>query len=168
MKNSIKSGYVRNFLMMAASMLLLALSLQATPVFAHSYKVGDLEIIHPWTRATPNGAKVAGGYVKIINHGKSDDRLVSASSELSNRTEIHSMSVIDGVMKMRHEPDGIEIPAGATVELKPGGWHIMFMDLTKNLEKGQKVNGQLRFAKAGPVDVYFYVDALGIKAPSHH
>lgn len=150
------------------AVLSLAFSATFSNLSAHEYKVGELEIIHPWSRATPNGAKVAGGYFKIINHGKTPDRLVSVSSELSDKAEIHSMEVTDGVMKMRHQPEGIVIPAGGEIEFKPGGYHVMFMDITKTLKKGDKVAGKLNFEKAGSVDVNFAVDAMGVKSPGEN
>src|SRR5690606_26613858 len=94
-------------------------------VLAHEFKFGDLEIGHPWSRATPHGAQVAGGYMTITNQGSSADRLVSVSSDISDKAEIHEMAVKDGVMTMRPVEGGLEIPAGATIELKPGGYHLM-------------------------------------------
>ncbi|EJF91121.1 copper chaperone PCu(A)C [Bartonella tamiae] len=145
---------------------LFALTFPFTGAFAHEYKLGEIEIVHPWSRATPNGAKVAGGYFKIINHGQEDDRLLSVSSELSDKTEIHSMEVTDGVMKMRHQQNGVVIPAGGEVEFKPAGYHVMFMNLTQSLKKGDKIAGRITFEKAGSIDVVFYVDAMGVKSPS--
>lgn len=129
---------------------------------AHEFKAGDLEIMHPWSRATPDGAKVAAGYAKIKNNGASADRLVSATGEIAAVAQIHEMAVdAAGVMTMRQLADGLEIPAGATVELKPGSFHIMFMDLTQPAKEGVKFKGTLTFEKAGKVDVEFAVDAVG-------
>lgn len=127
---------------------------------AHDYKSGSLHIDHPWTRVTPKGATVAGGYVKIENRGSAADRLIGASGAVSGRTELHEM-VMDGtVMRMRALANGIEIPAGATVELKPGGLHIMFMELKGPLEQGKHFKGALIFEKAGTVPVEFAVEAM--------
>lgn len=133
--------------------------------FADNYKAGDIEISNVWSRATPNGAKVAGGFFTITNNGKTADRLVSVSSELSDKTQIHSMELSDGVMKMRHQADGIEIPAGATIEFKPGSYHVMFMDISKTLKAGDEIKGKLRFEKAGSVDVVFTVAGMGSQKP---
>lgn len=130
-------------------------------LMAHEFKVGDIEAVHPWSRETPYGAKVAAGYVKIVNHGSESDRLVSAAGEIAGRTEIHEMAVDNkGVMTMR-PIEGLDIPAGGEVELKPGGFHIMFLDLKDAKKKGETFAGSLTFEKAGTVDVEFTVDAIG-------
>lgn len=130
-------------------------------VFANDYKIGDIEITNVWARATPNGAKVAGGFFTITNNGKEADRLVSVSSELSEKAQIHSMEIKDGVMKMRHQADGIEIPAGKQIELKPGSFHVMFMDINKALNKDDTFKAKLVFEKAGSIDVVFTVAGIG-------
>lgn len=127
---------------------------------AHDYKSGSLQIDHPWTRVTPKGATVAGGYVKIENKGNTPDRLIGASGAVSGRTELHEVTMEGSVMRMRALANGIEIPAGATVELKPGGLHIMFMELKAPLEQGKHFKGTLLFEKAGTVAVEFAVEAM--------
>ncbi len=139
----------------------LALMLAATAASAHEYKVGSLVINHPWSRATPKSATVAGGYLKITNTGTAPDRFVSGSSEAGKRFEIHEMSMDGGVMKMRMLKDGLEIAPGQTVEFKPGSYHLMFVDIAKPFEKGDKVKATLTFEKAGPVQVEFYVGDMG-------
>jgi periplasmic copper chaperone A len=143
--------------------LALFIALAAAPLaWGHEFKVGDLEIIHPNSRAMIPGAKVGGGYLKIINHGTTDDRLVAVKSDRSDNVQLHEMSVVNNVMKMRELPDGIAIPAGKTVELKKGGLHVMFMDVTQPFKEGEMVKATLVFEKAGPVDVEFKVgDASG-------
>lgn len=133
--------------------------IQAAP--AHDYKAGDLEIGHPWSREAPLGAKVAGGYVTVTNNGATPDRLVGAGGEIAGKTEIHDMSVdANGVMTMRELGDGVEIPAGGSVELKPGGKHIMFMELNRVPKDGEAFKGVLTFEKAGPVEVEFHVEKV--------
>ena len=153
-----------SFAIMAAFACLL-LSVSMNNAFANDYKIGDIEITNVWARATPNGAKVAGGFFTIVNHGKEADRLVSLSSELSDKAQIHSMEMADGVMKMRHQADGVVIPAGGTVEFKPGSFHVMFMDLDKTLNKGDEFKAKMVFEKAGTVDVVFTVSGIGAQAP---
>lgn len=132
------------------------------PVMADDLKLGELEIVHPWSRETPQGAKVAAGYVTIVNHGGEADRLVAVTGEIAGRTEIHEMAVDDkGVMTMRPLAAGLEIPAGGEVVLKPGGFHIMFLDLTGARKQGERFSGSLTFEKAGTVEVEFSVDAMG-------
>jgi|SRR5436305_11545996 len=133
----------------------------ASAAHSQEYKVGTLVIDHPWTRATPKSAPVAGGYMKITNNGTAPDRLVGGSTEVAKRLEIHEMKMDGGVMKMRELKDGIAIPPGATVELKPGSYHIMMQNLSRPLARGEKVNGSLTFEKAGKVDVQFAVEGMG-------
>jgi periplasmic copper chaperone A len=139
----------------------------ATSSHAQDYKVGSLVIDHPWTRATPKSAAVAGGYVKITNTGNTADRLTGGSADVSRKFEVHEMSMDRGVMKMRELKDGLEIPPGAIVKLKPGSYHIMMMNLSRPLAKGEKVKGSLTFEKAGKVDVEFTVEALGGMPAGH-
>jgi periplasmic copper chaperone A len=138
-----------------------ALALGAGPAAAHEYKAGNLEIKHPWARATPKGAKVAGGYLRIVNTGTAPDRLIGGSSPAARKFEIHEMSMQGDVMKMRPLPQGLEIKPGQTVELKPGSFHIMFLELKQPFEKGERVKGTLVFEKAGAVDVEYVVEAAG-------
>jgi periplasmic copper chaperone A len=124
-------------------------------------KAGDLVITPPWSRATPAGAKVAGGFMTITNNGKTADRLIGGSAELANVFEVHEMSMKDGVMQMRALDKGLEIKPGETVELKPGGYHIMFIDIKKPFAEGEKVKGFLTFERAGRVEVEFKVESRG-------
>jgi len=133
----------------------------AGSVHAQEYKAGPLVIDHVWTRATPKSATVAGGYLKITNTGSTPDRLIGGSADVSRKFEVHQMSMDGGVMKMRELKDGLEIPPGATVELKPGSFHIMMMNLSHPLAKGDNVKGSLMFEKAGKVDVEFAVEGMG-------
>jgi copper(I)-binding protein len=140
-----------------------ALLLTSTASFAHEYKAGPLTIGHPWSRATPAGAKVGGGYLSIANTGTAPDRLVSISVPFAGRSEIHEMAVANGVMTMRPMDAGVEVPAGGKVEFKPGGFHIMFMDLKQPLKQDERLKGTLTFEKAGPVEVEFKVESIGAK-----
>jgi len=151
---------------MKSLLLAAALVLAANTAFAHEYKAASLEIKHPWARATPKGATVAGGYMKIVNTGTTPDRLVGGSVEAANKFEIHEMSMEGTVMKMRQLPNGLEIKPGQTVELKPGSYHLMFVDLKQPFEKDQRVKGTLTFEKAGTINVEFAVEAIGASPPS--
>lgn len=136
--------------------------------FAHEFKVGSLEIDHPWSRATPPGAKVAGGYLTIKNSGGEADRLVSIASDVSQKAELHEMAVKDGVMTMRKVDGGLEVPANGKAELAPGGYHLMFIGLNRQPKQGEKFAATLTFEKAGPVTVEFDVEAVGGAAPKAH
>ncbi len=141
------------------------LALWAGAAVAQDFKAGDLTLHQPWIRAVPAGAGAAGGYVIITNSGSSDDRLLSFESAIAGHTEVHEMAMNSGVMTMRELPGGLPVPAGRTVELKPGGYHLMFMALKDRPQAGQEVKGRLVFEKAGAVDVTFTVAPLGAKAP---
>jgi copper(I)-binding protein len=149
----------------------LLFALVATAAGAHEYKLGPLVIDHPWSRATPKGASVAGGYLKITNTGAAPDRLLGGRAEIAKRFEIHEMSMDGGVMKMRELANGLEIPPGATVELKPGSYHVMMMGLTKGAAKDDRLKASLNFEKAGKIDIEFVVEAVGGspagQAPEH-
>jgi len=139
----------------------------ALPSVAHGYKAGDLEIGHPWARATPGGAKIGGGYVSVTNNGTTPDRLVGATFSDSDHVEIHEMRMDDGVMKMRPLPDGVEIKPGETIKLSPENSHLMLMGLKAPLKQGDKIKGQLTFEKAGTVDVEFKIESIGAMEPAH-
>ncbi|KQT90578.1 DUF1775 domain-containing protein [Methylobacterium sp. Leaf466] len=134
----------------------------ATPAVV---KAGDLAIETPWMRATPAGAKVAGGYVRITNTGKESDRLTGAAIPLAGSASVHSMSMDGGVMRMAVVEGGLTIAPGATVELKPGGYHLMFEDLKGTPKAGEAIAGSLIFARAGTVAVTFAVAPIGAKGP---
>ena len=146
----------------------LAFSLVGFSALANDYTAGPLKLEQPWTRATPGGAKIAGGYLKITNNGTAADRLVSATSVGADHVEIHEMSMTDGVMKMRPLTDGLAIKPGETVELKPGGFHMMFMGIKQPLKQGDTLKATLKFEKAGTVDVSFGVNAIGATGEPAH
>ena len=146
---------------LAGALVLAAVALFGTSASAHDYKLGDLHIDHPWARATPHGAKVAGGFVAVANKGAADDRLVSATAEIAEHAEIHEMAMKDGVMTMRPLADGVVVPAGGEVALKPGGYHLMFIGLKRMLKQGESFAGTLTFEKAGTVEVSFTVAPIG-------
>ena len=139
----------------------------AAPASAQDYKLGALEIATPWTRATAATAKSGGGFVTITNKGTTADRLIAARSPASLKVEIHEMKMDGQVMRMRELANGLEIPPGATVTLKPGGFHIMFMELKAPLVKDAKVPVTLVFEKAGSIDVDFKVEAVGAAGTGH-
>src|SRR5262252_8004601 len=131
---------------MKTSSILFACILSLTAAAAaQEFKAGPLEIDHPWSRATPKGAKVAAGYLTIKNSGTTPDRLVSGTSPVAGKFEIHEMSMDKGVMKMRPVPEGVEIKPGETVELKPNSFHFMMMDLKRPIERGKPFKASLMF-----------------------
>ena len=148
------------------SRLAILLALCATliaPAAAHEYNIGSLHIGHPWSRATPKGATIGAGYLKITNNGTTPDRLLGGSSEAANSFELHVMSMENGVMKMRPVEGGIEIKPGETVEFKPESYHVMFVGLREPLVQGHRVKATLDFEKAGKVAVEFVVESIGAR-----
>ncbi len=144
---------------------LLAALLSSAAGLAHA---GDIALDHPWSRATPAGAPVGAGYVTVKNTGAAADKLVSATApDVAGKVEVHEMTMDNGVMKMR-PVSGIEIPAGKSVELKPGGYHIMFMQLKQPLKAGETIKGALTFEKAGVVPVEFKVEAMSAAGSGGH
>jgi hypothetical protein len=131
----------------------------SAPAFAHDSTLGELTIHHPWSRATPHKAEVAAGYLLIENEGTTADRLVGATFEQAGTTQIHTVIMDGDVMKMVELKEGIEIPAGGRVELKPKSLHLMFMDLKAPLKQGETIDGTLTFERAGTVAVEFSVEA---------
>lgn len=134
----------------------LTVSLPFAAANAHEFKLGQLEIGHPYSRAMLPVAKVGGGYLKITNNGDAD-RLVSISSDRATSVELHEMRMTGAVMEMREVNGGLAIPAKSTVELKPGGYHLMFMNVQQPFKQGEMIKAKLVFEKAGSVDVEFAV-----------
>ena len=138
---------------------------------AEEFKAGEISVEQPWSRATPGGAKVGAGYLTVTNGSATPDRLLSATTEVAGRTEIHEMSMNNGMMQMRPLPDGVEVPAKGSVALEPGATHLMLLDLKQPLKEGDRFSGTLTFEKAGPLDVTFEVRGIGAKAArdgEHH
>ncbi len=128
-------------------------------------KVGKLVIDNAWTRQAPPSAKVVGGYARITNTGSQPDRLIGGTASFAKRVEVHDMKVTDGVMKMTALPQGLVIPPGESVELRPGSFHLMFMGATSP-KAGETVPITLKFEKAGEVVVQLPVSPIGSKSGS--
>lgn len=144
---------------------LIALLLLAPPAFAAPVTVGSLTLDAMWTRATPPGAPSAGGYLTITNNGSEADTLVAVASPAAGMADVHVMETKDGVMTMHGLDGGLPIPAGQTVTLAPGGFHIMFMGLAGPLKQGETLPVTLTFAKAGKIETQFPILPLGAKGP---
>lgn len=149
--------------------LLAALSLSAVALasHAHSFKLGELTIGHPYARATAPGQPAGGAYLSVSNAGTTGDKLVSASADVAKSVELHEMKMEGDVMRMR-EVSAVEVPAGKAVELKPGGLHIMLMGLKAPLKQGDKFPLKLKFEKAGEVTVTVNVEGPGASHDMKH
>jgi len=148
-------------LLQAAALVLATFAAQA-----HDFKAGAITIGHPYARATAAGQSTGGGFMKFVNAG-GNDKLLSVSAEVSKTVELHEMKMEGDVMRMR-QVDGIELQAGKTVELKPGGYHVMFVGLKAPLKAGDKFPLKLKFEKAGDVTVEVNVEVPGADHSMKH
>ena len=138
-----------------------ALLLVVAPAF------GQVQVEHAWARATAPGAQVAGGYMAIRNNGATADRLVGASSPAAARVELHVHIKEGEIVKMRQVAAYDVAPKG-TFELKPGGAHLMFLNIVRPFKEGERIPVKLKFEKAGEMSVEFHVGRLGDTAPPAH
>jgi len=131
----------------------------AALAFAFPALAADLEVSGAFLRAPPKAANGA-GFLTITNSGKQDDKLIAASASVSKAVELHTHIKDGEIMRMR-KVDSIAVPAGGKAELKPGGDHVMFIDLTAPLREGDKVALTLTFEKAGEIKVEMPVASVG-------
>jgi periplasmic copper chaperone A len=148
-----------------AALALALAEFAAAPAQAADYDIGSLHITRPWARATPKGASSGAAYMTITNNGKAPDRVSCMSSDASAECQIHTMTMDNGVMKMRPVEGGLEIRPGETVTLKPSGLHVMLVDLKQPLEQGKTVKATLKFEHAGTIVVEYPIAAIGAAAP---
>lgn len=139
--------------------MVIAYSVGATAMAA-DYKAGSIEIMSPWSRATPKGASTAVGYMTIKNNGPMPDRLIGGSVDIAASFQLHSMVMENDVAKMR-DLSGIDIAPGQMIEFKPGSSHAMFGNLKQPLSKGEHVKGTLVFEHAGTVQIEYDVGGIG-------
>lgn len=125
---------------------------------AHEYKAGNLVIEHPWAKPSLKGVANGAAFLTIRNIGTEDDTLVAARADVSKAVELHTHMREGGIMRMRRVEGGIKVPAGKTVKLAPGGYHIMLIGLKAPLVKGSKFPLTLEFAKAGEVKTEVWVE----------
>ena len=138
----------------------------AVPVHAEEVRAGDLVITQAWSRATPGGAKIGGGFLTIENKGTTPDRLIGGSADVAGKVEVHEMSMNNGVMTMRELDKGLTIEPGKIVKLAPGGYHLMMFDLKSPLKQGDKLPITLQFEKAGKVKLSLDVQGVGAQGPA--
>ena len=134
-------------------------------VAATSARSEEISVKQAWSRATPKGAQVAGGYLTIENHSPSPDRLISAATPAATKIEIHEMTTLNGIIVMRPVEGGLTIPPGASVTLAPGGSHLMFIGINAPFSDGEHIAAALMFEKAGKIDVTFDVGSVGARGP---
>lgn len=149
----------------AALAALTLASLLAGHAMAADYHVGSLQISQPWARATPKGADDGAAYMTVTNTGKTVERLTCVSSDAAAKCEIHEMIMDNGIMKMREVEGGLRIQPGETVTFKPGGYHVMLVDLKAPLQQGKTVEATLKVDTGGTTQVEFPIAAIGAPAP---
>lgn len=130
----------------------------STLTMAHDYQHAGLTLEHPWARATPPGVSIGGGFLTIHNSNAEDERLIGGSAAFAKDVQIHETKQEGDVMKMQHLPDGLLIPAGESVSLQPGSYHLMFMGLESPLVDGDRQTVTLIFENAGEMDVEFAIE----------
>lgn len=143
---------------------LMAALLFAGAAFAHDFRLGGVTIDHPWSRATPPGAKVAAGYLQIVNTSDAPVTLIGAEADFAD-VQLHTMEVEGGMMRMAEVEGGITVAPGETVTFAPGGLHIMFMNIAEPFAEGEVRTATLDFGDAGTVVVEFNVGGMG---ETHH
>jgi len=149
---------MRSLWKLATAALLITM---ATPALAQGAATATIVVQQPWARATPAGAGTGAVHMTLVNKSGSADRLTGASSDDAPTVQIHEMSVVNGVMRMRQLANGLLIPAGGTVALKPGSYHVMLIGLKKPLTAGQTLPLTLVFEKAGNISVTVPIQAMG-------
>lgn len=154
----------KRFLVALLSTLAVGIIPSAMAQAPETYRAGAIVVEAPWSRATPGGAKVGGGYMRITNIGSEPDRLVGGSTVVAERFEVHRSTVVDGIARMEPVAGGLEIGPGQTVELKPGAMHAMFVNLRQGLKPGETVDGMLVFEKAGVLKIAYQVGGIGAQA----
>ena len=147
-------------------LLFMLLSAIAAAAFPHTHEKGELQIRHPWSRATPPGAKVGVGYLEIRNNGSQPDRLLSASTPVAKRVEMHITEHAGDVAKMR-QLRAFEVPGRERLSLTPGGAHLMLVDIVQPLKKGERFPMTLRFERAGEIEIELEVQEMGSRHPRH-
>ena len=153
--------------MKTLAVLLLACTFGAGAASAHEYALKSLKIDHPFARATPPGAKTGGVFVTVENTGSQSDRLISVSSPVAGVADLHEMRIDAGVMRMRGVA-ALEVRPGETLELKPGGYHVMLSELRQPLKVGDKFPLTLKFENAGTVEVSVWVEEMGAGGSAAH
>ena len=151
-----------------ASLVAIIIALTSTGAFASDYRLGGLEILSPWSRATPGGATIGAGYMTIRNTGATPDRLIGGTTDVASDFQFHQTTMEGDVSKMHEMKSGVEIKPGETVEFKPGSTHIMFVKLKHPLRQHDVVKGTLVFEKAGTVAIEYTVGGVGAQSADQH
>jgi periplasmic copper chaperone A len=158
----------RSSLGLATCLALAALSAMAPAALSHGFtagKQGEIVIGHPWARATAPGTTNGAAYMALKNQGTTDDRLLTASTPIATKTDIHEHRMDQGMMMMRPVQGGLELKAGAAADFSPGQYHLMLIGLKEPLRQGSTFPMTLTFAKAGSIVVHVLVQGPGDSRP---
>jgi copper(I)-binding protein len=136
------------------------------PALAHGFQKGEMNVRHPWTRATLPGASVAAGYLEIRNSGREPDRLLGASTPLAERVELHVVAREGNIVRMQ-EVERLEVPARERLVLRPRASHLMLVNIRRAFVAGERIPLTLRFERAGEVEVQLEVQPPGSTKPHH-
>lgn len=140
----------------------------AAVLLAPAARGAEVTATDAWARATTSQARNGGAFLTLSNPGSTPDRLVAAAApDVAERVEIHTHLMEDGVARMRQAEGGIELPAGGSVVLKPGGYHVMLMGLKRPLKPGESFPLTLTLEKAGSLPVTVTVWAPGQEPAAH-
>lgn len=153
--------------MLARIALSSLLVLSTGAALAADYKVGDLTISDPWSRALPPNAPAGAAYFTVTNQGQAQDRLVGAASDVAGKAELHTHVKAGEMMRMQ-KVDAVDIPAGGEATFAPGGNHVMLIGLKRPLKDGEQFPLTLEFEKAGKVRVEVPVRADAQGGMQHH
>ena len=145
-----------------------AVPAQATAMkMSEAVSVGDLTVASVWSRSSAGMKRAGAAFMTITNSGATDDRLIAASTPAAGKTELHTHLMEEGVMKMRQVMH-IDVPAGSTVQLKPGGLHVMMFKLADVFKEGNHYPLKLTFEKAGDVSVMVHIGKAGAMGKMKH
>lgn len=141
--------------------------LTSQSALAHEFSVGKLRVEHPWARAVAVNSAAAAGYMEIYNIGAEADRLIGATTASAARVEIHEVTMVDHVMRMRPVQGGVEVRAGESVRFGPNGFHLMIIGPNDKFVEGAKVPLTLEFERAGKLDVELAIESARFRAADH-
>ena len=146
-----------------------ALLLPACFANAHQYKVGELDIAHPWSQELPPNAPTVAAYFVIHNAGNTADRLLSVETTIAEKAELHEHVMQGDLMKMQRVPS-VEVPPGGTVTFAPMAYHVMMFGLKDRslLQDGKRFPLTLHFEKAGAVPVEVSVQKVPPATTTDH
>jgi periplasmic copper chaperone A len=152
--------------LLAALAVVAALAIPAG-AYGHEYKLGELTIEHPWSRASIGAAKASAAYMEMVNEGTTPDLLIAVSSPIAEHVQLHTNLIEGGVLKMR-PLEAVEISPGEPTILQPGGIHIMLMGLKAPLKEGDTFPLKLTFERAGTITVQVIVQGMDMNGGGDH